>query len=169
MRTFTTPIALVVLGLAALGGLTACGGSGGGTTTPAAAAGTTVSQQDVNGVGEILVDAQGDALYSPDQEKNGQIACTEECTSIWVPLTVPAGQNPTGTDDLAVVTRPDGSRQVTYKGAPLYTFAEDSSPGDVNGNGVSDSFGGQSFTWHVAGGTAAGGTTTGSGTGSYRY
>jgi predicted lipoprotein with Yx(FWY)xxD motif len=173
MHRITTPIALVVLSLAALAGLTACGGSGGGTTTPAAAGtttatGTTVSQENVSGVGEILVDAKGDALYSPDQEANGTIQCTDSCTDIWVPLTLPSGESKaTGVAGLAVVMRPDGTSQVTYKGAPLYTFAEDTSPGEVNGNGVSDSFGGTDFTWHVAGG--AGTTTTGSGTGSYGY
>lgn len=175
MRIFTTPIVLVALGLAALAGLTACGGSGGGSTTPAAggttpaATGTTVSQENVSGVGEILVDAKGGALYSPEQESDGTIKCTDSCAQIWVPLTVSSSDStPTGVAGLAVVTRPDGTSQVTYKGAPLYTFAEDTSPGEVNGNGVSDSFGGTDFTWHVAGdaGTA---TTTGSGTGSYGY
>ena len=175
MRTFTTPIVLVALGLAALAGLTACGGSGGGSTTPAAAGttpaatGTTVSQENVSGVGEILVDAKGDALYSPEQESDGTIKCTDSCAQIWVPLTVSSSDStPTGVAGLAVVKRPDGTSQVTYKGAPLYTFAEDTSPGEVNGNGVSDSFDGTDFTWHVAGdaGTA---TTTGSGTGSYGY
>lgn len=167
MRTITTPIALVVLGLAALAGLTACGGSGGGTTTPAAAAGTTVSQTQVSGVGEILVDADGAALYSPEEEADGTIRCTDACTDIWIPLTVASGDRPTGVSGLAVVRRPDGARQVTYKGGPLYTFAEDTSPGEVKGNGLSDSFGGTDFTWHVAG--DAGTATTGTGTGSYRY
>ena len=40
--------------------------------------------------------------------------------------------------------------QVTFEGHPLYTFAEDTKAGSVSGNGVSDSFGGKSFTWHVA-------------------
>ena len=85
-----------------------------------------------------------------------------------VPSTQKVGEEATGVAGLAVVNRPDGTSQVTYKGAPLYTFAEDTSPGEVNGNGVSDSFNGTDFTWHVAGdaGTA---TTTGSGTGSYGY
>jgi predicted lipoprotein with Yx(FWY)xxD motif len=175
MRTFTTPIVLVALGLAALAGLTACGGSGGGSTTPAAAtgtstaSGTTVSQKNVSGVGEILVDSKGDALYSAEQESGSTIKCTDSCTDIWIPLTVSSsGSTPTGTSGLALVRRPDGTSQVTYKGDPLYTFAEDTSPGEVNGNGVSDSFGGTDFTWHVAG-QAGTSTTTGSGTGSYGY
>jgi len=167
MTITKTPIALVVLGLAVLAGLTACGGSGGSTTSPAAAAGKTVSQSDVSGVGTILVDADGAALYSPDEEAGGTILCKSSCTAIWIPLTLPAGQTqPTGTADLALVRRPDGSQQVTYRGAPLYRFAEDTAPGDVKGNGVTDSFDGTDFTWHVAGDASA---STGSGTGSYRY
>jgi predicted lipoprotein with Yx(FWY)xxD motif len=172
MTTLRTPIAIVVLGLAVLAGLTACGGSGGSATTSspgAAAAGKTVSQTDVSGVGTILVDANGDALDSPDQEAGGTILCTGSCTAIWIPLTLSSGETtPTGVDGLALVRRPDGSQQVTYRGAPLYTFAEDTTAGEVKGDGLSDSFGGTDFTWHVAGG---GSTSSGSGTGtgSYRY
>ena len=79
--------------------------------------------------------------------------CTDSCTSIWKPLTV-AGSKPTAGDgldgELGVVTRPDGSRQVTFDGRPLYRFAEDSDAGSVTGNGVADSFAGRAFTWHVA-------------------
>ena len=46
------------------------------------------------------------------------------------------------------MTRPDGSRQVTFDGRPLYRFAEDSDAGTVTGNGIADSFDGQSL--HLA-------------------
>jgi predicted lipoprotein with Yx(FWY)xxD motif len=50
---------------------------------------------------------------------------------------------------------------VTYERKPLYTFAEDPSPGEVTGNGFADDFGGTSFTWHVAApGSVSGGTTS---------
>ncbi len=63
---------------------------------------------------------------------------------------------------LGTVKRPDGSTQVTLDGAPLYTFTEDPGPGQATGDGVMDSFGGQSFTWHVvsAGGAAGSSATT---------
>ena len=33
-----------------------------------------------------------------------------------------------------VATRPDGSKQWAYKGSPLYTYAGDRKPGDIEGN-----------------------------------
>jgi hypothetical protein len=48
-----------------------------------------------------------------------------------------------------VITRPDGTKQVTDDGKPLYTFTEDST-GEVTGNDFSDDFNGQAFTWHAA-------------------
>lgn len=119
----------------------------------------------VDRVGDVLVDSQGDALYSPDQETGGKVLCTDACASIWIPLTLPAGEQPTGSSDvssqLGLIRRPDGAEQVTYEGKPLYTFAEDPSPGEVTGNGVADDFGGTSFTWHVAApGSVSGGTTS---------
>ena len=45
------------------------------------------------------------------------------------------------TGKLAVITRPDGSKQVTYDGKPLYTFTLDTAPGEAKGNGVTDAYG----------------------------
>ena len=39
---------------------------------------------------------------------------------------------------LGTASRTDGSSQVTYNGWPLYYFAADSAPGDINGQGVND-------------------------------
>jgi predicted lipoprotein with Yx(FWY)xxD motif len=142
----------LALAAAACGGAAASGGSGGGSG-PA-----TVSVRQVSGVGTIYTNAQGMALYSPAQEASGKIMCTGSCTSVWIPLAPPANGSPTkgpgvaGT--LSIITRPDGTKQVALNGAPLYRFYLDSAPGAVNGNGVNDSFGGVSFTWHVEASTA---------------
>jgi predicted lipoprotein with Yx(FWY)xxD motif len=47
---------------------------------------------------------------------------------------------------LATITRDDGSTQVTYNGWPLYRFARDTAPGQINGQGIT-AFGG---TWSAA-------------------
>ena len=170
MTPFRTYSALVALSAASAVALAACGG-GSSDSMPAAAGGETVAVEAVDGVGDVLVDAQGDALYSPDQEAGGKVLCTGACASIWEPLTLPDGDQPTGSSDvnakLGTVERPDGSNQVTFEGKPLYTFAEDPEPGTVTGDGFTDAFGGMSFTWHVAaqGPVASGSTSTGGGYG----
>jgi len=112
-----------------------------------------VSVSNVDGVGDVLVDSEGSALYASEQEVDGMVLCTDVCASIWVPLTVDSIA-PTGSDglatDLGVVTRPEGTQQVTFNGRLLYTFIEDPGAGTVTGNGFADTFGDQFFEWHVA-------------------
>src|ERR1041384_341916 len=129
--------ALAVLGALAL---SACGGS---TSHQAKSGGAprtdTVSLASVSGVGKVLVDSKGFALYSPAQEKGGAIRCTGGCATIWLPLTVKGSPRAGSGLNLGTVMRPDGKTQVTFDGKPLYRFAEDNSPKRVSGNGVSDS------------------------------
>lgn len=94
--------------------------------------------------------------------------CTGACNSFWSPLRVRAG-SPTGqsvTGKLGVVKRPDGARQVTYDGRPLYSFSEDKR-GQVTGDGFADAFGGRQFTWHVVKDTGVSSSPAGGGTGGY--
>ena len=87
----------------------------------------------------VLVNAQGMTLYHLSGEQKGKFICTNSaCLQVWHPLTVTAASTPTGSVALATVKRPDGSVQVTYKGEPLYTFAQDSAPGQANGQGIKD-------------------------------
>jgi predicted lipoprotein with Yx(FWY)xxD motif len=97
----------------------------------------TASNSTVGGM--ILVNAQGMTLYHLSGEQNGKFICTSSaCVGVWHPLTLAAGSAPTGVASLATVKRPDGSEQVTYKGTPLYTFAQDTTEGDVKGQGIKD-------------------------------
>ena len=87
----------------------------------------------------ILVTRSGMTLYSLSAERHGRFICTTSfCLSLWKPLTVPAGVKPTAAGGLSTVRRPDGKRQVAFKGAPLYRFVQDMKPGDVKGNGFRD-------------------------------
>ena len=75
----------------------------------------------------MLVDPTGHALYAADQETDGAVLCVDACTSIWRPLAAGAAM-PSGTDGvgtLGVVARPDGTKQVTVAGRPLYTFTQE--------------------------------------------
>lgn len=93
----------------------------------------------------ILTRLNGHTLYSLSVETHGSFTCTGACTSIWHPLTVPAGTKPTGPVTLGTVKRPEGTTQVKYRGLPLYTFASDKKPGQVKGQGIRDV-----GTWHAA-------------------
>ena len=158
-------IRLAAAALVATGalGLAACG-SNDNTDTATAAGSTndTVSVQSIGDTGDVLVDSNGAALYSPDEEANGKILCTGECESIWMPLVSakPTASSDVG-GDVATVKRPDGSEQVTFDGKPLYTFTQEDT-GEVTGDALSDSFGGQHFTWHAMtpSGPARGGSST---------
>jgi predicted lipoprotein with Yx(FWY)xxD motif len=93
----------------------------------------------------VLTTTRGRTLYSLSAESNGRFICTGTCLSTWRPLVIPAGVKPTGPVKLATIKRPDGRTQVTFRGRPLYSFAEDSKVGDVNGEGFKDV-----GTWHAA-------------------
>jgi predicted lipoprotein with Yx(FWY)xxD motif len=159
----------IVAGLmvAAAIGLAACGGddNGGGDNSASAASGGGtasaggVTTQTIDGT-DVLVDSDGRALYSPEEEQSGKILCTGSCTSIWKP--VPASEGAGASSDLMLgeVDRPDGEKQLTYKGAPLYSFTEEG-PGELTGDGFKDSFGSTDFTWHAATTSASSGSSNG--------
>jgi predicted lipoprotein with Yx(FWY)xxD motif len=95
-----------------------------------------VSDSDL---GEILTDADGNTLYLFLPDDQGDSVCADACAEAWPPFTesVSAGD---GVDAalLGSTARPDGATQVTYNDWPLYRFANDAAPGDVNGQGVND-------------------------------
>jgi predicted lipoprotein with Yx(FWY)xxD motif len=149
---------LLMLGaaLAASIVVAACGGGSSESAAPASGGGRTVAVRSMDGIGKVLVDSSGRALYASDVEADGKVHWTS--SSFWRPLTIDSGK-PTaaaGVGKLGVIKRPDGSRQVTVNGRLLYTFTEDSA-GKAAGNGFSDDSNGEHFTWNavLAGGKVA--------------
>lgn len=141
------------------------------STPTSSAAGTTVKITTSPKLGQILVSSAGRTLYVFDKDTTGTIACTGTCAGLWPPLRVTSA-TPSGdagiTAPLATVSRPDGGQQVTLAGRPLYIYAGDTAPGDVNGDGFMG-------IWHAAkpagvpvGGSSGGGATTTT-SGGYRY
>src|SRR5215211_6001583 len=108
---------LLILVPALAAALAACGG--GSSDPPVGAGSKTVGVRPIDGVGKVLVDSSGQALYAADVEADGTVKCVDACESFWKPLTIDAA-TPTATSSdigsLAVITRPDGSRQVTVDG-----------------------------------------------------
>jgi predicted lipoprotein with Yx(FWY)xxD motif len=142
-------IAAAALGLGACGGDDDDDGGSDGTASSGA-----VSVESIDGT-DVLVDSQGRALYSADQEQGGEVLCTAQCTSIWDPVPASDGDSAPADLKLGEIERPDGGMQLTYEGRPLYAFTEEG-PGELTGDGFVDSFDGTRFSWSAA--TAAGGS-----------
>ncbi len=141
---FTIRQAVLSLSFLAALGLAACGGTAVATVRQAPK--LSIEARAVSLAGQqqrILTTSSGIALYyfTPDQA-GSVMACTGTCLSTWLPLNLPRGTDLTSQGSLpgklASISRPDGSRQVTYDGWPLYRFAGDKVPGDVKGQGVAD-------------------------------
>jgi predicted lipoprotein with Yx(FWY)xxD motif len=98
-------------------------------------------------LGNIVVDAKGMSLYyfTKDVKDSGTSACTGGCLTAWPPLTTtsatPKVEGVTG--KVGTITTPEGAKQVTLNGMPLYYFAKDTKAGDVLGQGVNS-------VWYVA-------------------
>lgn len=108
------------------------------TTIQPQAAGSVVTVAD-SSLGTILVDGEGNTLYLFTPDGQGDSVCYDQCEAAWPPVSaaIDAGD---GVDAglLASAPRRDGTQQATYNGWPLYYFANDAAPGDVNGQGVND-------------------------------
>ena len=100
--------------------------------------------------GEILTDGAGRTLYVLTAGRAKSLKCAGACASIWPPLLTkgkPRAGKGVVAKRLRTVKR-GSSFQVAYDGRPLYFYAADGGPGQVNGEGIK-SFGG---TWYVLSG-----------------
>ncbi|MFC0506227.1 hypothetical protein [Micromonospora costi] len=107
--------------------------------------GSTVVQLNGTASGDIgtyVADGKGMTLYRFDKDtaKPSKSSCNGDCTRTWPPLLIrspgqiyPSGINP---KLIGYVERADGTCQVTIGGWPVYRFAKDTKPGDINGQGV---------------------------------
>lgn len=118
------------------------------TTEEAGAAsssdGAIVSTGDTE-LGEVLVDEAGLSLYGFTDDADGVPTCDDACADAWPPVIVDSAELPEGLDaaTFSVAERSDGTFQLVAGEWPLYRFAGDAAPGDINGQ---DSGG----TWFLA-------------------
>ena len=79
-------------------------------------------------VGPILTDDAGRTLYLFTGDRRNISNCTDECAVTWPPLLTSADPTAVAPADeirLGMISRQDGSLQVTYNGWPLYHFSGD--------------------------------------------
>jgi predicted lipoprotein with Yx(FWY)xxD motif len=147
-------------------GIAACGSSSSNNNDTAAASMSSglVSVANVDG-GKVLTDSAGKTLYSTSAEQGGEIYCMNGCTSFWKPLDASTQAAASAAKQLhqklSTTMRPDGTRQLTLDGMPLYTFASEGAR-QLQGDGFTDNFQGEHFVWKAArtSGNAQASTTT---------
>jgi predicted lipoprotein with Yx(FWY)xxD motif len=104
--------------------------------------------------GDYLVDANGRALYSFSEDARGQTACLTNCATVWPPVVaerLPRVETPAiDATKLELISRPNGSRQLSYANMPLYYSESDFKADDTWGH-YAMSFGGR-FTLVSPGG-----------------
>lgn len=86
--------------------------------------------------GSYLADINGNTLYVFDKDTTGKSNCSGTCASIWPPYLVPTTPPSSYPINVSFIKRDDNSLQYSWKGMPLYYYAKDSKPGDINGDGV---------------------------------
>jgi predicted lipoprotein with Yx(FWY)xxD motif len=136
-------IALIVAG---------CGGSMTGSTSSSQPSKSQAAKSSE--LGPVLVNSEGLTVYAFAKDRGTMSSCSGPCAEAWPPVTT-AGAPIRGEGAMAsrlgTTKRKDGTSQVTYAGHPIYTFVEDSKPGETNGNGVF-AFGAE---WHALDGTGS--------------
>ncbi len=140
------PIAIalvpVVIALAACGSSGSGGEPGSSSQTPGSHATSRVLDVATKAkLGSILVDARGRTLYRYTPDRGPKSTCTGGCAAAWPPATIKGSTRLTADDAVAdgivgTTTRPDGSKQLTLDGKPLYRFAQDRTEDDAKGQGV---------------------------------
>lgn len=147
-------VGIAVLALAA--SLTACGGGTGTTPAPATTAAETTAAESPTATGtetatvdlktatsdkgEIVVDGKGMSVYyfTKDVKDSGKSNCTGDCLVAWPPV-LTTNDTPTVegvTGNVGTIDTPDGKKQVTVEGMPVYLWEKDKAPGDTTGQGV---------------------------------
>jgi predicted lipoprotein with Yx(FWY)xxD motif len=123
-------------------------GSAGGASASTGAGAVTVTSKPSK-VGTVLAAGPKKmSVYLFEADAGAQSACSGACAGVWPPVTTSGTAKASGAAlaaDLGTIMRSDGTKQVTYKGHPLYFFAKDKDDGDSYGQGIK-SFG---AAWYV--------------------
>ncbi|MCF8382932.1 MAG: hypothetical protein K9G39_04950 [Chlorobium sp.] len=107
----------------------------------AIAADTNVKVMQKEGIGSYLADGSGKTLYWFKKDSKNTSNCAGACLEKWpaffsgAMLTVPPSLKAT---DFGTIDRPDGKKQNTFRGYPLYYYAMDQQAGDMKGHKLNE-------------------------------
>jgi predicted lipoprotein with Yx(FWY)xxD motif len=126
---------------AGTGGRYSAGGSTTASTTAAASAGQGVALSTKHDkLGTVLAAGPKHmTVYLFESDHGAASSCSGECANVWPPVTTqgaPVTGGGASSADIGTITRADGTKQVTYKGHPLYYYVKDKDNGDAYGQGV---------------------------------
>ncbi|MGN9914333.1 hypothetical protein ACTMTJ_43065 [Phytohabitans sp. LJ34] len=98
-------------------------------------------------MGQAVVDQDGWILYRFDKDTANPPAsnCRDKCEKVWPPVYTEDGKPELAgidEDKVGVITREDGTKQLTLDGWALYRYIGDKKPGQWKGQGVGS-------TWFV--------------------
>ena len=111
------------------------GGAATASSTPSPG-GEAVVTTKTSKLGTVLAGAKGKTLYLFEADKGNASACSGACATAWPPLTTSGSATSAKSavaGDLGTIKRSDGTKQVTYKGHPLYYFARTKTPATPTG------------------------------------
>ncbi|MEU2420807.1 hypothetical protein ABZ619_07135 [Streptomyces sp. NPDC007851] len=111
---------------------------GGGTASASPALTTGVTAKTLSGVGVVVTDDKGMALYRFDKDESSpsKWTCSGTCTKTWIPVIVPESVQTSGVrQSLLGTVHRNGRTQLTLAGWPLYRYVGDTAAGQVNGQG----------------------------------
>jgi predicted lipoprotein with Yx(FWY)xxD motif len=125
------------------------------TSTSAAATSTSPAVTGVAVVGKhskygviLAAGPRQRTVYLFEGDKGSSSSCTGECATVWPPVGssgAPVAGAGVVAAHLGTITRPDGTKQVTYNGHPLYFYARDGDASDAYGQGIK----GFGASWYV--------------------
>jgi predicted lipoprotein with Yx(FWY)xxD motif len=119
-------------------------GSSAASSAPASSSSTAAAADlkvAASTAGQIVVDGKGLSVYqyTQDLKDSGRSACVGGCMTAWPPVVTtsdtPMVDGVTG--KVGTIATPDGKKQLTINGMPVYYFAKDKVPGDILGQGFS--------------------------------
>ncbi|SDY45870.1 Predicted lipoprotein with conserved Yx(FWY)xxD motif [Micromonospora pattaloongensis] len=91
-------------------------------------------------MGKVVTDDEGWTLYRFDKDTDDPPTsnCSGDCAKVWPPALTDGSPEIAGIspDKVGTVNRPDGTKQLTIGGWPVYRYAGDTKPGQWKGQGV---------------------------------